>query len=56
MSSDIGSCMTCCDGTDLPPDATCSVCGRHNKVVGHRKCEYPMTEDDERRDIPITRY
>ena len=47
-------CESCVDGTDLPPGTKCEICGRHNKIIGYRKCEYPMTESDENRDIPIT--
>jgi hypothetical protein len=50
------SCESCCDGTDLGAGDSCSCCGRHNDIIGYRKCEYPMCEADEDRDIPITRY
>lgn len=51
-----GFCESCVDGQDLPPDASCEICRRTNKILGYRKCEYPMTEDDEHREILITRY
>ena len=47
-------CLSCVDGEDLPPGAKCSVCGRHKVITGYRKCEYPMTKDDEDRGIPVT--
>lgn len=47
-------CESCAGGTDLPLGAKCEVCGNHNEIIGYRKCEYPMTQDDEDRDIPIT--
>lgn len=48
-------CEACCDGQDLGPGEKCNCCGRVRIVTGYRKYEYPMTEDDENRDIPITR-
>ena len=47
-------CESCAGGTDLLPEAKCEVCGNHNEIIGYRKLEYPMTKDDENRDIPIT--
>ena len=48
------TCESCAGGTDLSPGAKCEVCGNHNEVIGYRKLEYPMTKDDEDRNIPIT--
>ena len=47
-------CESCADGTDLSPGGTCSCCRTTKKIVRYRKCEYPMTEDDENEDIPVT--
>lgn len=47
-------CESCANGTDLGAGETCDTCGRTRKIIGYRKCEYPMTKDDENRDIPIT--
>lgn len=50
----MNNCESCAGGTDLGPGETCNVCGTTRKIVGYRKCEYPMYDSDERNDIPIT--
>lgn len=48
-------CESCVDGNDLRVGSSCSVCGRSRVIVGYRKCEVPMTKEDENRDILITK-
>ena len=47
-------CESCVDGQDLSPGDSCEVCGSGRKIIGSRKCEYPMTEGDENQDILVT--
>lgn len=48
-------CESCADGTDLRPGGKCNVCNTDREIVDVRQCEFPMTEDDVLRNIPITK-
>ena len=48
------SCESCVGGADLRPGDSCSVCGTHRKIIGHRKDETPQCQGDVDSNIPIT--